>query len=325
MQRRDILKLAGTTAFGSVLAGCDRLVVLEERENPELDPVTSTEDHYKYSVRAVPEYDSEVHETPILYQDVELGRFDLSFLRTLPAMDKEHTLECIGSKPSVQRIGNAVWSGLPLIDVLDEMGVVVPEAAVGLRLWGMDNYHAGVPISDLLEAPIWLMWRMNGEELTMEHGAPARLLVPDKYGVKCLKWLEHIAFVDEPHESFWTPRGWSEEARFLPNTLIVHPLDGVVVSRDEPVRIIGTAFAGEDPVVAVDVRIDGGDWQPATMEYGPGAAIWVLWSYEWQAEKGQHTFQVRCTTESGAMSVEAPGGTDPFIGYDGSMQITLSA
>lgn len=325
MQRRDILKLAGTAAFARVLQGCDRLVVIEPRDNPHLDPITPNDQFYTYSFGPKPDLDIQTHQTVIAHEDEELARFDLPFLESLQPMDKEHTLECIGTNPRVQRIGNAVWSGLPLIDVMDALGVAVPASAVGLRLVGADTYHAGIPIEDLTEGPVWLVWRMNGEPLPFLHGAPARLLVPGRYGMKNLKWLTEIAFVDEAHRSYWTTRGWSEPAPYLPNTLIVNPLDGVAVVPSEAVRFVGTAFAGEDPVVAVEVSVDGGAWQPANLDYAPGPAIWALWSWDWTPQPGSHTVQVRCVTLSGAASVDDPGGTNRLNGYDGSMQITVLA
>ncbi|MEM6930141.1 MAG: hypothetical protein AAF602_24590, partial [Myxococcota bacterium] len=131
------------------------------------------------------------------------------------------------------------------------------------------------------------------------------------------------AFTTEPHASFWTARGWSEEATYRPNTLIVNPLDGLVFDEGLEIGFIGSAYAGGDPVVAVDVHVDGGPWQPATLDYDPGPDVWVLWSWVWQTVAGDHTIQVRCTTASGAQSVEDPLGTEPLDGYDGSMQIRV--
>ena len=323
MKRRTFLELAGVSSLSQLAVGCDRLVVLEPRENVELEPVSPVGDFYVYSYRSRPDYDAETHEMIIDYRGTELARFGRAFLNTLDPVETEQTLQCIGSSPRVQRISNAIWTGLPLIEVFDALGVEVPAEAVGMRLTGMDDYTAGIPITDLEEAPVWLMWGMNGEELPFEHGAPARLLVRGKYGMKALKWIREFAFVDEAHESYWTQFGWSEEAPYLPNTMIASPLDGVVLDTDGPVRFVGTAFAGEDPVVTVEVRVDGGAWEPAEIDYAPGAGIWALWSYTWMSQRGRHTIQVRCTTASGAMSVEDPLGTNARDGYNGSMEVMV--
>lgn len=88
-------------------------------------------------------------------------------------------------------------------------------------------------------------------------------------------------------------------------------------------RLYGTAYAGSDPVKAVHVRVDGGDWQPAVLDYASGKDIWVLWHFDWNATNGDHTLQARCTTQSGAMSLDDPAGTQDAAGYDGSMRINV--
>lgn len=329
MNRRDVLGMAGSTVLARWLAGCDRLVVLGTDDVAALDPITSNDDHYLYSVFGVPDVDPATHRTALLHEDLALGSLDLAFVEALPARDKEHTLQCIGSGPINLAISNAVWSGLPLIEVLEALGIAAPESAVGLRLVGADSnaytgehYHAGLPIEVLADA--WLVWRMNGEPLPLAHGAPYRLLIPGRYGVKNVKWPVEIVFVDTPHLSFWTPYGWDEEAKYLANAFVVSPTDRVEVEGGKRIRFAGTAFAGVDPVASVEISVDGGEWEAATLDYSAGPDIWVLWSWDWVAGPlGEHTVQVRCTTESGARSEPNPEGTDPWHGYDGSMQILV--
>jgi len=325
MNRRGLLKLGATATLSRLLAGCERFVVIDPRVDPELSPITPIGEFYRYQVLGYPTLDPATHEHLVAHEDTALARFDRAFLQSLPARDKEHTLQCIGSSPAVQRIGNAVWTGLPLVEILHALGVSVPPEAVGLRIDGLDGYDAGLPIGDL--PSLWLVWGMNGETLPLEHGAPARLLVPGRYGVKNLKWITAITFVDEPHVSFWSEAingGWSEEASYRANTLVAHPLDGAPVD-EGTVRFIGTAFAGEDAIAAVEVQLDGGPWRPATLDYAPGPGVWVLWSIDLELDRGAHEAQVRCTTEGGVTSSLEPFGTDPLGGYDGSMQVTVFA
>lgn len=329
MRRRDALELLGGGVLARWLAGCDRLVVVDDLDARLLDPITSNADHYVYSVFAVPEVDPATHTTRVLHEAEELATFDLAALEAMPARDKEHTLECIGGGPGNLAISNSVWSGLPLHEVLAALGVEVPASAVGLRFVGADasdtgeHYHAGVPIEDLVDGPVWLVWRMNGEPVPLEHGGPYRLLTPGRYGMKNVKWPIEIALVDTPHVSFWTPGGWDEDATYRANALVLTPSDGVEAREGERVRFAGSAFAGADPVVEVEVSFDGGPWEAATLDYDAGPDVWVLWSWEWTATPGQHTLQVRCATASGARSEPEPGGTNPWHGYDGSMRIAV--
>ncbi|MEZ4239572.1 MAG: molybdopterin-dependent oxidoreductase [Myxococcota bacterium] len=166
----------------------------------------------------------------------------------------------------------------------------------------------------------------RGERLPAAHGAPARLLVPGRYGMKNLKWLREIAFVDSHHVSWWTTHGgWSEAAPYRPNAMIASPREGQEIAAGEDVLFLGTAYAGRDPVEKVEVSLDGGPWKEAQLDYHTGLPdIWVLWSFAWTAEEGDHSLQARCTTASGAQSVLDPAGTDRKQGYDGSMVITLT-
>lgn len=330
MRRRDVLAGAGSAVATRWLAGCDRLVVLGGDDFTLIDPITSNADHYVFSAFGTPDLDPAALLTSVRHGDVDLAVFDRAYVEALSARDKEHTLQCIGSGPRNFAVSNAVWSGLPLTEVLAALGVAVPSTAVGLRLVGADRndytgiqYSAGLPIDVLQAAPIWLVWRMNGERLSLDHGAPYRLLIPGRYGMKNVKWPVEIAFVDTPHVSFWTPYGWDEAAEYLPNALIIQPDDQVELAAGERVRFAGAAYAGTDAVIRVDVSLDGGPFEEATLDYAPGADIWVLWSWQWTVSRGTHTLQARCVTASGAQSDPNPDGTDLWSGYDGSMQITV--
>lgn len=316
MNRRELL---GSAAVTTLLASCDRLVLLD-REGGEgtLSAITPVGTFYVYQRGQPPVFLPEQHRISIEW-DGAVTTLDAADLSALPARDVELTLQCIGHSPSVVRIGNATWGGLPLSEVLDGLGLEVPAEAVGLRLVGVDGYDAGVPV----DAPLWLAWRMNGEPLPFEHGAPARLLAPGRYGVKWIKWVKEIAFVREPHVSFWTTRGWDEEALNQPNTLVVTPPDGSRLTEGEQVGFVGAAFAGDDPVASVEVSVDGGDWQPAQIDYEGGTDVWVIWSWSWTAVQGEHTVQVRATTEGGRTTSPDPQGTDPLVGYDGSMLVQV--
>ena len=97
-------------------------------------------------------------------------------------------------------------------------------------------------------------------------------------------------------------------------------------STDEvEIAIIGTAYAGQDPVERVEITFDDGEsWEDCTLDYAPGANIWALWRYNWTPEqRGRQRVRTRVTTASGAMSVEDPSGTSRLIGYDAGMEVEL--
>ena len=326
--RRDLLTGAGAAV---ALVSCDRLDVPEGTDTAlpgpgdVLDPISSNDDFYVTSCCGTPEIDRTAW-TLVIEDDVageRVATLDLAALEAMAAREREHTLECIGGNPNNRAIGNAIWTGLPLVEILDALGVTVPPSAVEIVFTGADDYQTSIPIADL-DKPIWLVWKMNGEPLPDRHGAPARILTPGRYGTKNPKWVTGIRFVREPFLGFWESRGWSNSAEYRANTFFLSPPASAVLTAG-PVRFLGTAFAGSDPIARVEVSANGGErWEDAEITYQNGPDVWTLWAFDWDAVAGDYEIQVRATTESGKQSSPEPDGTDPWGGYDGSMRIDVS-
>ncbi len=303
-------------------------------DTPELPAITPNRHHYVTSCCGDPEVDGstwtlELRDFVACGADCEapkaiLATLTLPFLEGLETQDREHTLECIGTGPSGQKIGNAVWSGRTLLDVFAAAGVTVPAGATTLRIRAVDGFSTGLPISDL-EKPLWLVWRMNGDPLPTRHGYPARMLVPHRYGMKNPKWMSSIDFLDTPYVGYWESQGWSDPAEYRVHTYIRYPSNKAVVPTGV-VRVTGVAYAGSDPVTEVEVTTDyGATWVPATLDYAPGADRWVVWHYDWTLETaGKRSIQARCRTASGAMSHASTNPPPDLGGYGGSHLITLT-
>lgn len=284
-------------------------------------PITDNADFYVTSCCGTPTVDRATWTCVVASAGVERS-FDLAWLEGLGAREREHTLACIGGGPTNLAIGNAVWAGLPLAEVFAALGVEIPDDAVQVVFTGADGYTTAIPVSDL-DRPVWLVWRMNGEALPEAHGTTVRLLVPGRYGMKNPKWIVRIELVTEPHLGFWETYGWSDDASYQVAGLIHAPADRAVLPPGTT-RIAGSAFAGSDPVVGVEVSVDGGaSWAPARITYAPGADVWTLWEYDWEAVEGEHTLRVRVTTASGAQSGPADDSTFPD-GYGGGMAVTVT-
>lgn len=321
MRRRDVLRGAGS--FVVVLQGCERITVRTDGQPRIIPDIVDNDDFYVYSYSTPPEVDRERWTCALKVDDAVAGTLDLATLQSLPLREKEHTLQCIGSTPRLQLIGNAIWGGLPLREVFEALGIVLPDTSTTLVFRGADQYHAAIPFSDLDDGPVWLVWEMNGEPLPDLHGSPARLLVPGRYGVKNVKWPVSIEVQATPHVSYWTTLGWDEFAEYKANAFIASPPDASTLDASPVLVVRGTAFAGDDPIVSVEVSVDDGPFEPAGLDYAPGADIWAVWSFAWRPTEGIHTLQVRATSESGETSEPNPGGTNPLHGYDGSMKITV--
>jgi DMSO/TMAO reductase YedYZ molybdopterin-dependent catalytic subunit len=318
----------------AAIAACDRIVVevegrpsivqIDEDGKPFISPISTNEEFYRYQVGTVPELNPNTWDLAIIDRGTELGRIDADALSRLEVREVELTLQCIGSGPNVRNINNAIWGGLPLVEVLEAQGLARPGGSiVEFRLMGADEYDASLPVADLEDAPVWLIWEMNGEPLPIAHGAPARLMVPGRYGIKNLKWITEIEYLDVAYQGFWDAFGWDHNGPYLTNGFIFVPTTNAEVQG--PVWVIGTAFAGKDPIELIELTDDGGEtWMACDIGYGGEANIWALWEVLWDPSPGAYDIQVRVTAVSGAQSVMEPSGTDRYKGYDGGMLISLT-
>lgn len=325
--RRTALKAGGAVAAASVLPACDTLEIPPPPPSGPISGISPQSDFYVQSCCGTPDVDEDTFTMELVDAGTgdTLGSVDKAFVEGIaePRV-KEHTLQCIGANPRFLFVDNAHWTGLPFIEVLDLLGVEVPDDAVELVFFGADGYDVSIPIEDL-DTPIWLVWRMNDEPLSAQHGAPFRFLVPGRYGTKNPKWVERLEFSPVPHVGFWEREGWSNEATYRPNALTLSPSAYSVIG-DGSIRIQGAAFAGFDPVTRVEwTDDDGASWQDAEITYtSENEHTWRLWAFDYSPEgPGSYFLRTRVTTESGAMSVNDPAGTDRFSGYNGGMEIRL--
>ena len=75
-----------------------------------------------------------------------------------------------------------------------------------------DGYTTSLALSDLMADNVLLAFALDGEKLTLQHGGPLRLIIPDKYGYKSAKWAERIRFTAGKEVGYWEQRGYSDTA-----------------------------------------------------------------------------------------------------------------
>lgn len=222
------------------------------------------------------------------------------------------TLTCVSNPVGGSLAGNALWTGLPVREVLARAG---PQPGADMVLSrSADGFTASTPIEVLLdERDALLAVAMNGEPLPLAHGFPVRLVVPGLYGyVSATKWvvdLEVTRFADAT--AYWTTRGWAERAPVKTASRIDVPRSGARVPAGV-VAVGGTAWAQHRGVTAVQVRVDGGPWQDAHLAAVPGVDTWRQWSLAWDAAPGEHRLEVRAADpegfQTGESSQPAPDG-----------------
>ncbi|BCB81460.1 sulfite oxidase [Phytohabitans flavus] len=238
-----------------------------------------------------------------------------------PMVERYVTLACVSNEVGGDLIGNARWLGVPLKELLEEAQPL--EGADQVVGRSADGWTCGTPTAVLLDGrDALLAVGMNGEPLPIQHGFPARMVVPGLYGyVSACKWiteLELTSFAD--FDAYWVPRGWSAQGPIKTESRIDTPRSRNNLSAG-PVTVAGVAWAQHRGIRKVEVRVDGGPWQEATLARSVSIDTWVQWSWRWEATSGKHRLQVRATDATGYVQTEeerppAPDGATGWHSVD---------
>src|SRR5438046_6636517 len=138
---------------------------------------------------------------------------------------------CASNDVVVPYMRNALWEGIPLMDLLQRAGV--KPGATKVAFHAVDDYTDSIHLSKALEPTTLLAVRMNGATLPQEHGFPARMLVPGIYGMKHCKWLTRIEVVNYDYKGYWQQRGWSDAAPVRMTSRIDTPLTGSTIKSNQ--------------------------------------------------------------------------------------------
>ena len=276
----------------------------------------------------------------------------LSELRRFPRVSLAAVNQCSGNRrglfsprvPGVQwgngAMGNALWTGVRLRDVLHQAGVA-PDA-VEVVFGGADSavlpetptFLKSLPVERALDEHTLIAVEMNGAPLPHWNGAPARLVVPGWTGTYWMKHLTDIRIEPKPFEGFWMkgayrlPTGAFPGARFLTqetpettpitqmlvNSLIVSPLSGARLPRGAPAQLSGKAWDGGAGIEAVEVSVDGRrSWRIATLGKDLGRFAWREFRMPIDTSRaGRIEFAVRARSRDGAQQPDQltfnPGG-----------------
>jgi DMSO/TMAO reductase YedYZ molybdopterin-dependent catalytic subunit len=278
---------------------------------PEYTPL---KDHYKVFIRTEPTViDGSTWTLPIM------GLVDKPLTLTLDdiknnyeSRDQYVTLSCISGRIGTSLIGTTQWTGVSLQDVLAD-AQVRPEARF-LHITSGDGFYETVDL-DLIAADrrIMLCYAWDGQDLSVEHGYPLRIWIPDLYGMKQPRWITGVEVTDEYTEGYWVERNWDEVAQVKTTSVIdTVAVNAVVEDGDQTlVPVGGIAFSGDRGISKVEVRVDGGPWAEAELRSPLSDTTWVIWHFEWPFEEGEHTFEVRCAEADGTPQIEETRSNRP--------------
>ncbi len=244
---------------------------------------------------------------------------ELSFQDLLdrPQIERYITLSCVSNPVGGPLVGNALWQGVSLADILDEAGVQPGADQVVSR--SVDDWTCGSPTEVVMDGrDAMLAVAMNGKPLPAEHGYPVRIVVPGLFGyVSATKWVTDIRLTRwEDFDAYWVPRGWSKLGPVKTMARIDTPRSGASTSGEVPIG--GVAWAVHRGISGVQVRMtrDGevGEWLEAELASVPSADTWVQWVYRWDTagvESGDYTIEARALDGDGVPQPEEPAAVAP--------------
>lgn len=261
-------------------------------------------------------------------------------LQKLPQTTVTAVLQCAGNGraffsppiPGVQwqhgAMGQAEWTGVKLSLLLERARV--KRDAAHVHLIGADRapkpqappFIRSIPLSRAVHPDTLVAWKMNGAPLTLEHGAPLRVVVPGWAGDHWLKWLTGVHVAADEHEGFFVKKAYRMPPTPVPpgtkvppeqmtpvtvmpvKSLITSPLEAAN-TRAGKVQVRGVAFSGAAAIRQVEVSVDGGaSWAVAKLEGAPGAGRWQRFRLDVTVPAGPVTAVARATDAKGDVQPE---------------------
>jgi len=253
--------------------------------------------------------------------------FTFDEIHRMPKAIAADTLECSGNGRSllaeksagnpwtIGGVGNAVWGGVWLKDVLGKAGLKPEAGHVAFEGFDKPLGSAGVkfirsiPLAKALSTTL-LAYEMNGEPLPLKHGYPLRALALGWTGANCVKWLQRITVLDRPCAGFFMdnvyrvfqkgqdPKAGEVVTGIKLKSVITQPLPDATLPAGTVV-VLGAAYAGEADVERVEVSPDGGaSWNPADFIGPHEPHAWRQWQYLWKAEDKGDYLIMACAADS---------------------------
>ena len=222
-----------------------------------------------------------------------------------PIIEEPVTLSCVSNPVGGSLVGNAIWEGVHLADVLEDAQVQPGATQIsGYSPHGGRAWAGGFPTELVYDGRVAMIAvAMNGEPLPARHGFPARLVIAGLYGyVSATKWLTQIKLTTwEGFDSYWVDKGWSKEGPIKTQSRIDLPKsNGPQLKVGETVPIAGVAWAPHRSITKVEVQVSNADsagpWHEAELSQVLSTNSWRQWVHYWTPETaGRYTLRVRAT------------------------------
>ena len=236
-------------------------------------------------------------------------------IAAMAAVEQETTLLCISFGVGSGLCSNAIWKGVPLPALLDQ---VKPKPNIAAVLFhAADGYYEMFRFDKATEPTTIVAYEMNGAPLPQQHGFPLRLITPGLYGEKNPKWLTRLELLESSDArlrrklGFYREQGWARQGDEIPIHSRIdapqvwgdHFAEPFIVGKMSELR--GIAFSGDNGISKVEISTDDGETWDAAEIHQPGTDIsWSLWRYEWMPEEpGDSQVIVRAYDNDGEQQI----------------------
>jgi len=236
-------------------------------------------------------------------------------------------------------MGNAMWTGVRLRELLDAAGVKTGSLQVqfegldtgaGPKGFGSNRFMKSLDLTNTALDETVVAYLMNGEPLPILNGFPVRLVVPGYFATYWTKSLCCIRILEAPDDNFWmktayripdTPRGTTTpedvkagKVKTIPiermpvRSFLISPDGSSKIPAGLGVTLGGIAFSGYGRVVKVEVSDDGGShWKAAELGEDHGAYSFRSWQAAWTPKApGKYVIATRATDEKGNVQPDEP-------------------
>ena len=132
---------------------------------------------------------------------------DYGELRALPRVEQVSTFHCVTG----WTVRNVHWAGVRVSDVI---GPAAPRSSArAIRFVSAEEpYDDYLTLEQAALPHVLLAYEMDGKPLSRGHGAPLRLVIPEMYGYKNVKWLTRVELVAHPRDGYWEALGYDRDA-----------------------------------------------------------------------------------------------------------------
>jgi len=296
-------------------------------------PYTPKDQFYALQHMNRPEIDPATYRLKLTGMVGKPGEFSLDDLKGMHATEVAAGYECSGNSPrSVQGLSSCgMFKGVKLSDVLKHVGV--NSKAREVVFFGADRgpqdvvfrqqtfkvdqqFGRSITLENAMKPQPLLAYSLNGDPLTLAQGKPLRLIMPGWYGVCNVKWLSEIHLQEDRYLGNYQARwyrsvvgegGTGEDTdpgtQWVETEITRQHLKSVIArvrKKGGSYEVFGFVLNDGTPLKSVEVKVDDGPWQKASMASTNTQYSWKLFNYRWDgATPGEHTLVSRVTDAEG--------------------------